>query len=102
MLTFRESSDKEGGVVFARCETSWWFDWVWPKAAALLLLQGRVTFLYPDDTKSPQGHNSGGPSVLVAYGDEDAALLEASGIPGCLVRDFAPLRAQAVTQGDQG
>lgn len=32
-------------LVFARTETRWWFDHVWPHASALLFLAGRVSFL---------------------------------------------------------
>lgn len=32
-------------LVFARTETRWWFESVWPHATALLFLSGRVSFL---------------------------------------------------------
>lgn len=63
-------------LVFARTETAWWFESIWPAAAALLFLRGRLTFHRPDGTPAPNGHNSGGPSVLIAYGDADADALE--------------------------
>lgn len=55
-------------LVFARTETAMFFEHIWPKASALLFLRGRLTFCYPDGTGSKAGNNSGGPSVLVAYG----------------------------------
>lgn len=72
-------------IVFARTETQWWFDTIWGHAASLLFIRGRVTFYMGDGTASKAGHNSGGPSVLVAYGTEAAARLAFCGIPGALV-----------------
>lgn len=69
-------------LVFARCETAWWFDWVWPYATAFLFLRGRLTFYRPDGTRSKEGHNAGGPSVLVAYGSYDAERLRRSPLIG--------------------
>lgn len=72
-------------LLFARCETATWRRHVWPHASALLFLAGRVTFHRGDGTASRAGHNAGGPSVLVAYGPADAALLARSGLAGALV-----------------
>lgn len=55
-------------LVFARTETKMFFDHVWPKASALLFLKGRLTFCRPDGTEGES--NSGGPSVLIGYGEE--------------------------------
>jgi hypothetical protein len=55
-------------LVFARTDTAAFFENVWPFADALLFLRGRLTFHYPDGSLPPLGHNSGGPSVLIAYG----------------------------------
>lgn len=57
-------------LVFARTETAMFFKSVWPAATSLLFLKGRLTFHYPDGEGSKAGHNSGGPSVLIAYGKE--------------------------------
>jgi len=62
-------------LTFARTETRAFFDNVWPHASALLFLRGRVSFFKPDGSPSPKGHNSGGPSVLIAYGDQAKARL---------------------------
>lgn len=72
-------------LVFARTETRWWFESVWPRASAILFLRGRLTFHHGDGTRSKAGHNSGGPSVLIAYGSADAAALRASGLDGAFV-----------------
>lgn len=57
-------------LVFARTETKMFFRHVWPKASAVLFLKGRLTFCHEDGTSAKQGHNSGGPSVLIGYGTE--------------------------------
>lgn len=72
-------------LVFARCETSWWFDYVWPSATALLFLKGRLSFARADGSRPRAGHNSGGPSVLVAYSEADADRLRESRLAGALV-----------------
>lgn len=70
-------------LIFARTETQLFHEWVWPHASALLFLRGRITFLTPGGTRSAA--NSGAPSVLIAYGEVDAAALRTSGLPGALV-----------------
>ena len=71
-------------LVFARTETQMFFAEVWTKATAILFLQGRLFFAYPDGTMA--AHNSGGPSVLIAYGKSNEEVLRRCGIPGALVR----------------
>lgn len=70
-------------LVFARTETRWWFESVWPHASALLFL---ATFYRPDGSLSKVGHNAGGPSVLIAYGSRSASYLVESPLRGALVR----------------
>lgn len=67
-------------LVFARTETRMFFEHVWPKAKALLFLEGRLHFHYVDGQRAPA--NSGGPSVLIAYGEACAMGLELCGLPG--------------------
>ena len=55
-------------LVFARTETAMFFKHVWPHASALLFLRGRLSFHRTDGSVAK--HNSGGPSVLIAYGEE--------------------------------
>lgn len=57
-------------LVFARTETKMFFSSVWPYAECLLFLRGRLTFHLPDGSRPRSGANSGGPSVLIAYGSE--------------------------------
>lgn len=72
-------------LVFARIETRFFHRWIWEKASALLFLEGRLQFYHPSGEKKTTG-NAGAPSVLVAYGSDDADRLEASGIKGAFVK----------------
>lgn len=67
-------------LVFARTETANWFDHIWHKADAVFFLHGRLTFFHPDGTMG--GSNAGGPSALVAYGEQDAIILKVCALPG--------------------
>jgi hypothetical protein len=78
-------------LVFARTETAMFWRWVWTRAAGLLFLKGRLAFLRTDGTKA--GHNSGGPSVLIAYGTRNVQALAGSGLAGVLVELDAARRA---------
>lgn len=71
-------------LIFARTETAGFVEQVWGKATAVKFLHGRLHFHYPDGTRAPA--NSGAPSVLVAYGNRDAAALYASSISGTYLR----------------
>jgi hypothetical protein len=64
-------------LVFARTETRAFFENVWPFADALVFLRGRLTFCTPAGELAPEGHNSGGPSVLIGYGSKAVARLQA-------------------------
>lgn len=70
-------------LVFARTETKMFFEEVWPKAKAVLFLEGRLCFHHVCGTKAKS--NSGAPSVLIAYGDGDAEVLFTCGLPGKFV-----------------
>lgn len=70
-------------LIFARTETAMFFDHVWGVASAILFLEGRLHFHYPDGRRAEA--NAGGPSCLIAYGDEDAAILATSGLCGAFV-----------------
>lgn len=101
-------------LVFARTETDDFFRCVWESATGALFLEGRLFFHRPDgeDAGRCETHdhefvaysadskikacrycgrsaaNAGAPSVLVAYGQDDAEILAASGLAGA----FVPLR----------
>ena len=67
-------------LIFARTETTGFFEAVWQRCTALLFLKGRLFFHHVDGTRA--AHNSGAPSVLVAYGEDDARVLSRCGIEG--------------------
>lgn len=70
-------------LVFARTETRWFVSQVWERATAVLFLHGRLHFHLPDGSRA--AGNAGAPSCLVAYGEDDASQLAASGLRGSLV-----------------
>lgn len=75
-------------IIFARTETDAFFRHVWEQASGLLFLRGRLNFHYPDGARAKA--NAGGPTVLCAYGSEDADILAFCGLNGA----FVPLRFQ--------
>lgn len=83
--------DHGTALVFARVETRWWFESVWGPASAILFLKGRLTFHHGDGTASKAGHNSGGPSALIAYGPDDARRLRSCRLPGAVVSTWGLL-----------
>lgn len=96
-------------LIFARTETEMFFQHVWAEASALLFLQGRLTFHHVDGSLPRLGANSGGPSVLIAYGLKDADALADSGLGGAfvplactgqIVAVLRPAEADAITWAD--
>lgn len=89
-------------LIFARTETDAFHRFVWDRASGLLFLRGRLHFHVGADTwferkgkppifvraGEPAPANCGGPSVLIAYGDDDRDMLAAAPIDGA----FVPLR----------
>lgn len=71
-------------LLFARTETEGFHTHVWRRASALRFLEGRLHFHRPDGTRAKA--NSGAPSVLCAYGAEDAFRLETCGLGGAFMR----------------
>lgn len=69
-------------LVFARTETTGFVDTVWGAAAGVMFLHGRLDFHRADGSK---GANAGAPSCLVAYGLQDADILQHCGLPGTYV-----------------
>ena len=67
-------------LIFARTETRLFFEQVWGRASAVLFLRGRLNFLDASGTRAKV--NAGAPSVLIAYGRDDAEKLRASGLEG--------------------
>jgi hypothetical protein len=71
-------------LVFARTETRMFCDHVWPQASAVLFVSGRLTFHHVCGRAAAT--SSGAPSVLIAYGELDAAALRTSGITGKFIQ----------------
>ncbi len=71
-------------LVFARTETEMFFATVWNRADAIFFLQGRLHFHNANGVRAKA--NSGAPSVLIAYGEADAAVLESTALKGKFVR----------------
>ena len=73
-------------LIFARTETDAFFDYVWDRATALLFMRTpRLHFHHPDGRRAK--HNCGAPTVLCAYGFDDAEILHDCSIEG----QFVPL-----------
>lgn len=70
-------------LIFARTETEMFVEHVWGSADAVLFIAGRLHFHHADGRRAAA--NAGGPSCLVAYGQNNVAALRRSGIHGALV-----------------
>ena len=70
-------------LTYARTETAAFTNFVWPKAAALMFLFGRVAFYRPGSVHATSGP---APSVLIAYGEQNAQALLRSGLQGAVIR----------------
>lgn len=70
-------------LLFARTETQMFFDHIWNEATAMLFIKGRLYFHYVDGSVAKQ--NGGAPSVLIAYGYENAKILDQCSIAGKVV-----------------
>ncbi|ASV44390.1 hypothetical protein PBI_SCTP2_375 [Salicola phage SCTP-2] len=70
-------------LIFARTETSMFFDTVWDKADAVFFFRGRLYFrdIFGNKAKA----NAGAPSCLVAYGNNNVLSLEKSNLDGKLI-----------------
>lgn len=72
-------------LIYARTETKMFFNHIWERASALLFIEGRLHFHYPNGGRAED--NSGGPSVLVGYGKEAAERLQnCYEIPGAFIQ----------------
>lgn len=67
-------------LIFARTETATFFESVWGKADAMMFLRGRLAFF--DVRGMPSKNSAGAPSVLIAYGKNNADALKSSGLDG--------------------
>jgi hypothetical protein len=87
-------------LIFARVETDYWKRWIWPYAQLVCFIYGRLKFYFPDGSRACG--DAGGPSALVAFGAEDARILEKSEIDGAYVvprnKFTAPSPASAIPE----
>lgn len=65
-------------LIPARTETRMFYEYVWPKADAVLFIKGRPHFHYVDGTRAK--FNSGAPICLVAYGYKNVRALQKSAL----------------------
>lgn len=70
-------------LLFNRCDSKLFHDVIFKKADGILFLRGRIKFYMADGT---QGGTPGCGSVLIAFGEENARILETCGIPGQFFR----------------
>lgn len=56
-------------LIFARTETEAWFRHIWGIADGILFLRGRLNFHFVSGKRAER--NSGAPSALIAYGEEN-------------------------------
>ena len=82
--------DRGVALIFARTETDPFHRFVWGAASGLLFLRGRLNFHRADGSRAEA--NSGAPSVLIAYGEDDRDMLAAAPIDGA----FVALRLRAM------
>lgn len=84
----KKLADHGNGIalIFARTETRMFFAQVWNRANALLFIEGRLHFHHVGGNRAKS--NSGAPSVLVAYGANNATILKDCDIMG----KFIPLQ----------
>lgn len=81
-------------LIFARTDTDAFMSYVFREADAVMFVHGRLHFHYPDGTRAKQ--NSGGPSVLVAYGAEDAEKLLEAELSGAIPGKVLPVNPRVM------
>lgn len=74
-------------LVYARTETRFFFESVWNNASGIFFFEGRLTFYNVDGTpctnkKTGKVEAAGAPSCLVAYGPENARILQTAKLRG--------------------
>lgn len=90
-------------LIFARTETDAFWRHVWLRASALRFIRGRINFHYGQDCfdegkerkfgEEADG-NAGAPTVLCAYGEEDAEALARCPVEGAFIRCRPNVSAQ--------
>lgn len=86
----RLSEHKSGiALIFARTETAGFHKHVWKKARGMFFFRGRLNFRRVDGR--PGGTGSNAPSVLIAYTDYDAHILDLAARTGTIDGHFINL-----------
>jgi hypothetical protein len=87
-IWLQKLADHGNGIalIFARTETEMFFSQVWKRASALLFIEGRLYFHHVDGRRADA--NSGAPSVLIAYGNENAEILRTAQIKGAYIENW--------------
>jgi hypothetical protein len=87
--------DHKNGIalIFARTETADFFNYVWGVAESIFFIKKRLHF-YSVDGKRAKA-NSGAPSVLISYSQEDSDIMEDSGLEG----KHVPLKQHIIVVG---
>lgn len=70
-------------LLFNRCDSRMFQDVIFPNAAAIMFIKGRIRFFRSDGT---EGGSPGCGSVLIAFGKDNAEILESSNIPGKFIK----------------
>jgi len=78
----KKMAEHDNGIAltFARTDTKQFHQWIFPHAISLLFLQGRINFCTVDGRVAKD--NSGAPSVLIAYGEQNTDVLADCGLAG--------------------
>lgn len=91
----KKMAEHQNGIafIFARTETKAFFNYVWDSATAILFIKGRIKFLNEHLVEFPAAN---APSVLIAYSDFDADVLQNCSIAG----KFIDLRLNRTVKND--
>jgi phage N-6-adenine-methyltransferase len=78
-------ADNNNGIalLFNRCDSKMFQDIIFPKAKGMMFLKGRIKFYRADGTR---GDSPGCGSVLIAFGEQNAKVLEECKIEGKFVK----------------
>ncbi len=81
----KRMSEHNNGIalVYNRCDSAWFQDYVLGVAHSILYLKKRIHFIKPDGTI---GNRPGAGSVLIAYNYLNTEALRLSGLEGKLVK----------------
>lgn len=70
-------------LLFNRCDSQMFHEYIFSKASAMLFLRGRIKFYRADRT---QGMQPGCGSILIAYGETNAKILRDCGLDGKYIK----------------